>query len=68
MLLFPNSQPLSENLHGNTEIKKNNESYTLQKGITCFELRLFIYLFCVQNTQYFVLRLPGRINSQLYCC
>lgn len=46
MLLYPNSQPtlLSENLHGNTEIKKTNESYMLQKGITCFELRLFIYL------------------------
>lgn len=45
MLLYPNSQPtlLSENLHGNTEIKKTNESYMLQKGITRFELRLFIY-------------------------
>lgn len=45
MLLYPNSQPtlLSENLHGNTKIKKTNESYMLQKGITCFELGLFIY-------------------------
>lgn len=58
MLLFPNSQPtlLSENLHGNTEIKKNNESYMLQKGITCFELRLFIYLFilCTEYTVFCV--------------
>lgn len=55
MLLFPNSQPtlLSENLHGNTEIKKNNESYMLQKGITCFELRLFIYLL-ILCTEYIV--------------
>lgn len=58
MLLFPNSQPtlLSENLHGNTEIKKNNESYMLQKGITCFELRLFIYLLilCTEYTVFCV--------------
>lgn len=58
MLLFPNSQPtlLSENLHGNTEIKKNNESYMLQKGITCFELRLFIYLLilCTECTVFCV--------------
>lgn len=58
MLLFPNSQLtlLSENLHGNTEIKKNNESYMLQKGITCFELRLFIYLLilCTEYTVFCV--------------
>lgn len=58
MLLFPNSQTtlLSENLHGNTEIKKNNESYMLQKGITCFELRLFIYLLilCTEYTVFCV--------------
>lgn len=58
MLLYPNSQPtlLSENLHGNTEIKKTNESYMLQKGITCFELRLFIYLLilCTEYTVFCV--------------